>query len=302
MSLKLNEQGYDILKDELTKYEGSFSKTQNVMLALDLMARGEDISSTQVNKVHLANIIKFLCIKLKWNEEPVDMKSLENKTKNSDDSTQAGEEIEKINTNVSLVMKHSEIICNFYKRGKCKYGKSGRTKDQNGKVCEFSHPPTCKRFELYGFKEGGCKDKKCGKLHLSFCKIFMRYQNCKYGEKCNFFHPKKLKNSSHSNVIIPSATEERKNLTYAQIVKSHSQPQIQKYEQSAFLVQPQYVQQPVQQQHYVQPAQSQQSFLEKNQAQQPFLGSQDNQKKIMDLLLSLNQRMTILETVKTSVQ
>ena len=113
---------------------------------------------------------------------------------------------------------------------------------------------------------------------------------------------KKLKNSSHNNVIIPSATEERKNLTYAQIVKSYSQPQIQKYEQSAFLVQPQYVQQPVQQQHYVQPAQSQQSFLEKNQAQQPFLGSQDNQKKIMDLLLSLNQRMTILETVKTSVQ
>ena len=70
MSLKLNEQGYDILKEELSKNEATFSKTTNVMLAFDLMAKGEELSSTQVTKAHLANIIKILCNKLKWNEEP----------------------------------------------------------------------------------------------------------------------------------------------------------------------------------------------------------------------------------------
>ena len=73
MALKLNEQGYDILKDELTKCEGPFSKTQNVMLALDLMAKGEEL--TQVTKAHLSNIIKVLCVKLRWNEEPVEVKN-----------------------------------------------------------------------------------------------------------------------------------------------------------------------------------------------------------------------------------
>ena len=58
MALKLNEEGYDILKDELTKNVGPFSKTTNVMLALDLMATGEDL--TNVTKAHLANIIKIL--------------------------------------------------------------------------------------------------------------------------------------------------------------------------------------------------------------------------------------------------
>ena len=69
-TLKLNEQGYDILKEELSKNEATFSKTTNVMLAFDLMAKGEELSSTQVTKAHLANIIKILCNKLKWNEEP----------------------------------------------------------------------------------------------------------------------------------------------------------------------------------------------------------------------------------------
>ena len=57
--------------------------------------------------------------------------------------------------------------------------------------------------------------------------------------------------------------------------------------------------QPVPQHYISQSIQVQQPFLEKtNHVQQPFLGSQDNQKQIMDLLLSLNQRMTNLEKFK----
>ena len=64
MKLKLNEQGYDLLKEELSKNEATFSKTTNVMVAFDLMAKGEELSYTQVTKAHLANIIKILCNKL----------------------------------------------------------------------------------------------------------------------------------------------------------------------------------------------------------------------------------------------
>ena len=53
LALKLNEEGYNILKDELTKHIGPFSTTSNVMLALDLMALGEELISTKVTKTHL---------------------------------------------------------------------------------------------------------------------------------------------------------------------------------------------------------------------------------------------------------
>ena len=90
--------------------------------------------------------------------------------------------------------RKSTKICKFYKSGKCRHGKSGRTTDQNGKICEFTHPPTCKKFEFFGYKENGCRLKKCDKLHLSLCKGLMKDENCKFGDKCRYWHPKKLKN------------------------------------------------------------------------------------------------------------
>ena len=51
-----------------------------------------------------------------------------------------------------------------------------------------------------------------------------------------------------------------------------------------------------------QTTQVQMPFLEQAPiVQQPFLGSQGNQKQILDLLLSLNQRMTNLEKVKIQI-
>ena len=73
-------------------------------------------------------------------------------------------------------------VCKFYKNGKCRFGKSGKKPDQQGKVCSFSHPQTCKTFEIYGNKEGGCKNKNCANLHLNLCKIFMRHNSCKYNK------------------------------------------------------------------------------------------------------------------------
>ena len=297
MALKLNEQGYDILKDELTKCEGPFSKTQNVMLALDLMAKGEELSSTQVTKAHLSNIIKLLCVKLRWNEEPLEVKNEE--TNDSGEYTEKNEEVEKNSSHVSNVMKNSEKLCRFYKRGQCKYGKSGKTKDQNGKICVFSHPPTCKKFELFGYKEGGCKDKKCSKIHLSLCNSFMKNENCSYGEQCKFFRPRKLKNNTQDKKVTSGQTERSENITYAQVLKSNNQPQIQTNEQSPFLGHPQYAQQPVifQENQFQQPTVGQ-----RNNMHQVFLDLQSGQKHMMQMFMTLNQKLMNLEKYNLQMQ
>ena len=67
--MKLNENGSKILKGILTQNEGPYSKSENVMLALELMEKGTELASNQVTKVHLSNIIKALCEHLKWTEE-----------------------------------------------------------------------------------------------------------------------------------------------------------------------------------------------------------------------------------------
>ena len=119
LALKLNEEGYNILKDELTKHIGPFSTTSNVMLALDLMAVGEDLVSTKVTKAHLANIIKVLCFKLKWNEDP--MENEKNSIENTDEKIfientvekNSIENTEEVHTNANSGEKNSEKIVNF---------------------------------------------------------------------------------------------------------------------------------------------------------------------------------------------
>ena len=69
-------------------------------------------------------------------------------------------------------VKHEEKICKFYRSGICRHGRSGKS-------CDFIHPPTCKKFDLFGYKEDGCKEKKCNNLHMTLCKIFMRHNKCK---------------------------------------------------------------------------------------------------------------------------
>ena len=80
--------------------------------------------------------------------------------------------------------------------GKCRHGKLGRSV-VNGKTCEYSHPKTCKSFEKFGYKAGGCQSGDGCEygLHLTLCKQFMRGQCDR--EVCRFFHPRKL----HTRII-----------------------------------------------------------------------------------------------------
>ena len=98
---------------------------------------------------------------------------------------------------------------------------------------------------LYGYKEGGCKERKCSKLHMSLCKIFMKHEDCKFGDNCKYYHPKKLRVQGQNKNLTPNQTVKQGDLAYAQVAVSPYQPKSQISEQSAFLGQNQVIQQPV---------------------------------------------------------
>ena len=118
----------------------------------------------------------------------------------------------------------------------------------------------------------------------------MRYQNCKFGEKCRYFHPRGLKNVSnkkekHSDQKI---VEERN--TYANVAKKSLQPQIKPND--PFLG----ISQPVHQNFIGQAHQVQQPFL----GPQAFLEIQKNQKQMMDLFMNLNRKVNNMFNMQMS--
>ena len=115
----------------------------------------------------------------------------------------------------------------------------------------------------------------------------MRHNSCKYKKECKYFHPKKLKTKNEVQKIESSQKNQEENLTYAKIVTRNLQAQ------GNFLGQPA--------NHYLvgQTIQIQQPPVEPNQViQQPTVVPQTSQKQILDLLMSLNQRMSNLENQK----
>ena len=100
--MKLNENGSKILRGILTENEGPYSKSENVMLALELMEKGTELASNQVTKVHLSNIIKALCSHLEWTEEIE-----ESETVTTNETTIENEET---TTSVNVQSQNSEKI------------------------------------------------------------------------------------------------------------------------------------------------------------------------------------------------
>lgn len=71
-------------------------------------------------------------------------------------------------------------ICIHYRRGKCRYGISG-------KGCSFSHPRKCAKYCRYGYdKYRGCHGK-CNLFHPIICRNSINYKKC-YSEQCTFVH------------------------------------------------------------------------------------------------------------------
>ena len=117
MKIKLNENGSKILKEVLSQAEGPFSKSTNVMLALELMEKGQELASNQITKVHLTNIIKAICTHLEWTEELIEQdESVENVNEEAANESTEEKPNEKIpdNTNAQIVTKNSQI-CKFFR-------------------------------------------------------------------------------------------------------------------------------------------------------------------------------------------
>ena len=109
----------------------------------------------------------------------------------------------------------------------------------------------------------------------------MKHQSCKFGNKCRYFHPYKLKSNTNKQENNPGyqKTNETGRLSYAQIVQKPFLQQSHSNDQGPFLGQPQ--------QQFVE-----QPFLgQKNQNQQAFLDLQNGQRQMMELFMNMNQKM-----------
>ena len=111
----------------------------------------------------------------------------------------------------------------------------------------------------------------------------MKYQYCKFGSKCKYFHPKGLnkvkKKEKNANLKVHEGNE-----TYANIVKKSLQQQ-QVHSNGPFLG----LTQPVYQTEQVHLVQHQPCLGQPNHTQQALLEIQRSQKQMMDLFLNLNQ-------------
>ena len=114
----------------------------------------------------------------------------------------------------------------------------------------------------------------------------MKYQNCKFGDSCKYYHPKGLKNTSHiQEEHLDQKNIEEKN-TYTNVVEKSFQPQTK--QNDPFLG----ITQPPNQNLIGQAHQFQQPFLgQTNQTPQAFLDIQKNQKQMMELFMNLSQKV-----------
>ena len=79
-------------------------------------------------------------------------------------------------------------ICEKFKIGKCPHGISGKT-EQNGRVCDKTHPKWCYRFARNGSKgKYGCrKGDKCIFYHPNHCPSSVSDKTC-FSDKCTLVH------------------------------------------------------------------------------------------------------------------
>ena len=131
-----------------------------------------------VKKVHLETfrkLIKYLSTELNWKEE--------------DESNEVVEE-----TKTEIENSSADVEEEQPKREICKdqeYGRTGKKPDQQGKICQYSHPQVCKNHENLG----KCMNHKCKKLYLNLCRNFMRSMFCNQ-VNCKFLHPRRLERNS----------------------------------------------------------------------------------------------------------
>ena len=104
-----------------------------------------------------------------------------------------------------------------------------KKKDAEGKICSFSHPPTCKNHELFG----KCMNSKCKKLHFKLCRNYMSSLHCDY-QNCKYLHPKRLRSNIQSQNSMSSQVYKGITPIYAQNVRKSFTPRIDLFDHSPF--------------------------------------------------------------------
>ena len=104
-----------------------------------------------------------------------------------------------------------------------------KKKDAEGKICSFSHPPTCKNHEWFG----KCMNNKCKKLHFKLCRNYMSSLHCDY-QNCKYLHPKRLRSNIQSQNSMSSQVYKGGTPTYAQNVRKSFTPRIDLFDHSPF--------------------------------------------------------------------
>ena len=104
-----------------------------------------------------------------------------------------------------------------------------KKKDAEGKICSFSHPPTCKNHEWFG----KCMNNKCKKLHFKLCRNYMSSLHCDY-QNCKYLHPKRLRSNIQSQNSMSSQVYKGITPIYAQNVRKSFTPRRDLFDHSPF--------------------------------------------------------------------
>ena len=93
-------------------------------------------------------------------------------------------------------------VCIHHKRGRCKFGLSGKKKiDGEWKKCPFAHPRVCEKLLTNGDRgRFGCRGN-CGKFHPKMCFSSMNSKKCPHGKECrNGYHVRGTMNTEATGI------------------------------------------------------------------------------------------------------
>ena len=167
-SMKFKEEAQNILKNNLENDE---------LEAINLLLEGKS-KCNSVKKAHLEafrKIIELMSKELNWSQQITT-------------TVEPKAEDQEVHSEIDTENQQKKVVCKFLKNGNCVHGKSGKKLNQQGKVCSYSHPQICKKYEM----QGKCMNNRCKKLHLNLCKRFMETQQCNYGKKIVDFFIQKV--------------------------------------------------------------------------------------------------------------
>lgn len=112
------------------------------------------------------------------------------------------------NTTTKDKVSDETPVCNFYKKGKCKYGITG-------KDCRFKHPKICTKLLRHGNKSPkGCNaGTKCNMFHPRMCSSSIRKGEC-FNTNCTFTHVKGTKRDP----VLKNHTNTQQSLDFLKIL------------------------------------------------------------------------------------